>query len=34
MLDVSETEWVLRIACANVIARDNEEEVRRMEQRN
>lgn len=32
ILDVSDTEWVLRVACANVIAKDNEEEARRIEQ--
>jgi hypothetical protein len=32
MLDVSETEWVIRVACANVVANDSEEEARRIEQ--
>ena len=33
MLDVTEAEWAIRIACAEVIATDREEEERKREAR-
>jgi hypothetical protein len=33
LLDVDDVEWVLRIACANVISADNERERKELEQR-